>query len=212
MPPPIVRHRCLLYEGSPAVHLQGLASLFRVHLEENRRCLYLNTPQMVRDFSHYLERCGIDVDRETRRSALHLTSDLSHLRSGIFDSGRMLRTLEDSVQQSLEEGFSGLFATGDMTFEFGPQKDFSKLVEYELGLEDLFQKYPMLYGVCQYHRDMLEPDQAVSALQTHRAVYHNDTLPLLNPWYSPAAIPSRTKATVGGVNQMIAHLTHSVDP
>ncbi len=206
-----VRHRCLIYEGSPAVHLQGLASLFRRHLEENRRCLYLNTPEMVGEFSRSFARGGVDLGEQIRRGALILSSDQSHLQDGIFDSARMLRILEDSVQQALKDGFTGLFASGDMTFEFGPEKNFSKLIEYELGLDELFQKYPMLYGVCQYHRDTLEPDQAVSALQTHRAVYHNDTLPLLNPWYSPAPITPRARATAAGVSHMLAHLTPSAD-
>ena len=211
MLPVTPRHRCLIYEGSPSVHLQGLAALFKIHLEAGRRCLYLNTAQMVGEMSRILAAYGVDVAKESKRGALILSSDQTHLKAGVFDPERMLRILEDSVKQALEDGFKGLFASGDMTFEFGPERNFSKLVEYEVALEELFQKYPALYGICQYHRDTLEPDQALSALQTHRAVYHNDTLALLNPWYSPAPIKPRSIATAAGVNQMLTYLTPSPD-
>jgi len=46
--------------------------------------------------------------------------------------------LEAAVRQALSDGYRGLFATGDMTWEFGPDRDFKKLPEYELALQELF--------------------------------------------------------------------------
>ena len=34
-------------------------------------------------------------------------------------------------RRALDDGYSGLWATGDMSWEFGPAKDFSMLLEYE---------------------------------------------------------------------------------
>jgi hypothetical protein len=37
--------------------------------------------------------------------------------------------LEDALHQALHGGYRGLRATGDMSREFGPGRDFSKLLE-----------------------------------------------------------------------------------
>jgi hypothetical protein len=50
--------------------------------------------------------------------------------------------LEGALHQALNDGYQGLWATGDMSREFGPERDFSKLLDYEWRLEELFQKHP----------------------------------------------------------------------
>jgi MEDS: MEthanogen/methylotroph, DcmR Sensory domain len=62
----------------------------------------------------------------------------------------MLGMLSDSVHAALTDGYSGLWATGDMTWELGSRKNFEKLLEYEIGLEEMFRSYPALSGICQY--------------------------------------------------------------
>ena len=65
----------------------------------------------------------------------------------------MMHTLEDALGRALNEGYDGLWATGDMTWELGPERDFSRLLEYEWRLEEFFRKHPALGGICQYHAD-----------------------------------------------------------
>ena len=48
----------------------------------------------------------------------------------------MIATLTDALDQACSDGHDGLWACGDMTWEFGPNRDFSKLLEYEYRLED----------------------------------------------------------------------------
>jgi hypothetical protein len=52
----------------------------------------------------------------------------------------MLRTLEQTLDQALNDRYEGLWASGDMDWEFGPEKDFSKLLEYEWQLEEFLSK------------------------------------------------------------------------
>ena len=47
---PMPRHQCIIYEGSPAKYLPGVAQLIKHNLRENTRCLYLNSPPMVLDY------------------------------------------------------------------------------------------------------------------------------------------------------------------
>jgi hypothetical protein len=95
----------------------------------------------------------------------------------------MLGTLEDALDQALSDGYQGLWATGDMSWEFGPEKDFSKLLDYEWQLEEFLQKRPALSGICQYHVDTLPREVMRQCLLTHQSVFINETLSRLNPHY-----------------------------
>ena len=173
----------MIYDGSPAKHLPGLASLIAGKLKSNNRCLYLNTRPMVAGIRSYLAAAGVDVIGEMRKGSLVLSSEQDHLVDGHFDIGRMLALLVESLDRALDDGYSGLFAMGDMTWEFGPERDFEKLQEYERGLEEIFLSRPELQGICQYHTQTLPVHAAEEALGLHRACFINQTLCLMNPYY-----------------------------
>ena len=141
---------------------------------------------MVAGIASALAAVGVDVDYERQKGSLMLMSDQSHLKDGRFEPTIMLARLLGEIAGAQADGYVGLWASGDMTWEFGPERDFSKLIEYERGLEALFRAQPALSGVCQYHADML-PDEAVRhGLSMHPAVYVNETLSHLNPQYMAA--------------------------
>ena len=130
----------MIYEGSPAKYLPGLATTIGEKLAQNIRCLYLNAPAIVAGIRSYLFAAGVDVNCEVNRGALALSSDQAHLSEGRFDIDKMLAMLEKAISTALNDGHVGLWAAGDMTWEFGLEKNFAKLREYEIGLEELFQK------------------------------------------------------------------------
>lgn len=178
--------------------MAGLAALIVERLEENWRCLFLNSPPMVAGMRSYLAAAGLDVSEAVRKGELVLSSDQAHLVNGYFDPVLMLDLLKQTVREALRDGYQGLWATGDMTWELGNnRKNFSKLLEYEIGLEKLFQTLPALNGICQYHADTLPVDVVEKALYTHRAVYISQTLSLINPYHivpealaaGPAKVP-----------------------
>ena len=95
----------------------------------------------------------------------------------------MLSTLENAVGEAMNRGHKGLWASGDITWEFGGTNDFSKLLEYEWGLEELFRREPALCGICQYHTDTLPSEAVADALHAHEEIFINETLSRLNPSY-----------------------------
>ena len=97
---------------------------------------------MVTGMRAYLFAARIDVPDEEMKGSLALSSDTGYLMSGRFDIDRMLRMLDDALDQALNDGYQGLWASGDMGWEFGPERDFSKLLEYEWRLEEFFQERP----------------------------------------------------------------------
>ena len=183
------RHQCIIYEGSPSRHLPALAAALQQKLKENYRCLYLNSPVMVAGMRSYLAARDLDVSHHTSKGSLVLSSHQHHLFEGCFDVDTMMAALEDAFAGSIKEGYQGLWATGDMSWEFGPQKDFSKLLEYENRLEEFFQRHPTMGGICQYHADTLPRKALQQGLLTHPSTFINETLSRINPHYLHATNP-----------------------
>jgi hypothetical protein len=82
----------------------------------------------------------------------------------------MLHMLEDAVDQALNDGYKGLWASGDMTWELGPRPDVVNLLEYKWRLEQIFRRRPALSGVCQYHADTLPRNVLREGLVAHPSI------------------------------------------
>jgi hypothetical protein len=141
-----------------------------------------------------------------------LSSDPSASADADFDVDLMLHRLEDALDQALKDGYKGLLCTGDMTYEFGPRKDFAKLMEYEWRLEDLFRKRQELFGICQYHRDTLPHEAVRQGLLTHRGLFISETLSRVNPHYIPSGVSSDQVAGSSALDRMITILCQLQNP
>jgi signal transduction histidine kinase len=181
----VSRHKCLIYDGDPSEQLPVVVPLLLDALQENWRCLYLGSPPMVDMTASALSARGVDTREVTRRGALLLSSDRSHLEGGSFEPAKMIDGLCRLIDGAVNEGFRGLCATGDMRWELGDDDgSFDRLLEYEAELEKVFRDRP-LKGICQYHRDLV-PAQAVrDALLTHRSAWVGDVLNRDNLFYVP---------------------------
>jgi len=188
------RHQCLIYEGSPSQQLPALAGTIKKKLGEGHRCLYLNSRPMVAGLRSYLAAIGMDVENDVSENRLVLSSESMASADGGFDVDIMLGKLEDALDQALSDGYKGLWASGDMTWEFGAEKNFGKLMEYEYRLEELFCKRQELCGICQYHQDTLPRDVTRQALLVHRTIFINETLSRVNPNYVPSGLSYEPQA------------------
>lgn len=177
------RHRCLIYEGDPSEQLPVIVPLMKEALAEDRRCLYLGDPAMIVRLSRALDSAGVDTGTEAERGALVFSSDRGYLAKG-FDPGAMVEMLRGLARDCLRDGFSGLWASGDMRWELGEDANFDRLPEYEARLEKTFDELP-LAGVCQYHRHTVPPHALRAAFLAHRSVYVGQALHADNFHYLP---------------------------
>ena len=181
---PASRHQCLIYDGPPSRRLPAIASVIGEKLNQKRRCLYLNSPPMVAGIKSYLAADGIDVAHETEKGSLVLSSDQHHLVGDWhFDVDRMIEMLQRTLDQALADGYHGLWASGDMSWEFGPAKDLSRLLEYECRLEAFLREHPQMEGICQYHSDTLPREILRTGLLAHSQLFVNETLSMINPHF-----------------------------
>lgn len=181
------RHKCLIYEGHPSEQLPVVIPFLREGLQENWRCLYVGSPEMLRMIDSALLLVGINPAREIERGTLVLSSERTLADNGDFDPKLMVEGLSAMAEGAVRDGFTGLCATGDMVWELGALQNFDRLLEYEAHLEEAFRRLP-LRGICQYQRDLVPPEAVREALATHRSTYVGDVLDRDNLFYTPPEI------------------------
>jgi hypothetical protein len=170
--------------GSPAGHIPMIAAVIKARLEQNHRCLYINSERMVAGLRSDLVQIGVDVARETANNSLVFSSHLSHLSDDqTFDVDRMIATFEDALNQTLQDGYVGLWASGDVAWEFGPRGDFGQLLQYEMQLEDFVCTHEEISGICLYHASVLPPDAMQTGHEVHPSFCISETQSRLNPAY-----------------------------
>ena len=202
------RHQCIIYAGAPSLKLPTLVNVMHQMMTSGYRCLYMNSPAMVAGVRSSLAALGVDVALEIDQNRLVVSSE-PVFEGDDFNIEQMLQMLEDELDQALNDGFKGLWASGDMTWELGSEKNFEKLMEYEWKLEALFKKRKELHGICQYHYDTLPRQVMRDGLMMHRTVFINETLSRLNPHYINSKLPSEKMAASPLLDKMIAELCQS---
>jgi hypothetical protein len=182
-----------------------MAAILKKRLNENLRCLYLNSPEMLAKMRAHLAVLGVDVAHELAQSSLVLSSELEHLVDERFDIERMFDLLRKNVDQTLNDGHKGLFAVGDIEWEFTPKADFVELLEYEWRLAELLRELPALSGICQYHANVLSGEALRDAVACHDTFFVNDRLSRVNPKYVHAeSLATLTTADRSGLDDVIA--------
>ncbi len=200
------RHQCLIYSGSPEQQLPGLAAQTLKKLYEHHRCVHLNSPSMLAALQNQLAVLGVDVAQERAQGSLVLMPGQDHLVNGRFDADRMLKTLEEAIDGALNDGYRGLWASGDMSWEFGPHKDFKSLLEYEWRLEELFHRRATLSGICQYNTDALPREIMRDGLESHTSLFVNETLSMVNPYYVRRPLFAHGNLTITNLDSAIEDL------
>ena len=164
---------------------------------------------MVAGMKSSLAAKGVDVAEEISKGSLVLSAEQGHLVEGHFCVEGMIQTLEATLLQARKDGYKGLWATGDMTWEFGPLREFATILQYEWRLEEFFRTHPDLYGICQYHRDTLPAEVVHNGLLSHRSIFINETLSRINPFYVPPESFTEQTRNHGDWENMISNVCQS---
>lgn len=144
------QHICAVYD-TPEEQLAVAAAYLADGLQVNERCIYAtDSPSALDLFRSRVRELGVDAaDAERRKALVLLTTQQAHLPDGKFDCERMLRMLDDSVEEALNDGFSGLRTCGDMSWLIEEPPGSHQVVEYEALLNQFFRNVPGS-GMCQY--------------------------------------------------------------
>jgi PAS domain S-box-containing protein len=162
-------HLCCLYETDEE-HKSLLTPYMRFGLEKNEKVFYIvdsHTSQTVLD---YLRDDGVDVDPYIQSGQLTiLTVSESYMKGGIFDPDEMIKMLTEETKKAINEGYSALRVTGEMSWALKGLPGSERLIEYEAKLNEFFPHNNAL-AICQYDMRLFKPEILLNVLLTHPIV------------------------------------------
>ncbi|MGC4095695.1 MAG: MEDS domain-containing protein [Nitrospira sp.] len=178
-------HCCLLY-SSRQDQVEATVPFLALGLERNERCVYVGDDDSIGQIRSGLKGAGVSLESELQKKRLILSSGHDYLESGRFDTDKMLSFLQQSYDSALKDGFAALRATGDVSWEVGPEKDFSNIVYYET-LLDVFFLGKKMVGMCQYPKHKCPPE-VISGILTSHKIAALDQVICSNFHYVPAEV------------------------
>ena len=162
-------HSCYFYDDEKK-QMQTVVSFIAEGLRKNEQCLYVADEHTPDEILAALGAGGIRVQEECRRGALSVvTKQQSYLVNGSFHPRNMLLQVKTRLQEALQNGFSGLRGSGEMSWALDSQALQEEIVYYEYLVEDFFWKEkPPIMGLCQYNTKRFSEAILRQMSQIHR--------------------------------------------
>jgi len=174
-------HVGLLYHTREE-HQAALTEYVRGGLDRGERVLCIGTASDARQIRKYLRAAGFDPREAERRGQLRfLTPDEAYVREGAFDPQAMIALLRAETQDALEQGFTGLRVTGEMSWALRDLEGTKQLIEYEASLNSFFPGSACT-GLCQYDTRLFPPKPFLTSSAP-------------TPWSSQAPVSTKTLST-----------------
>jgi len=159
-------HLCCIYETEQE-HRALLTPFMRQGLDRGEKIVYIVDARSAEQILSYLREVGLDVKDYLNSGQLKvLLVDESYMLEGVFDPDGMIRLLEKETRRALDEGYSALRVTGEMSWALRGLPGSERLMEYESKLNMFFPGNKCL-AICQYDRRKFKPKVLLDVLTTH---------------------------------------------
>jgi PAS domain S-box-containing protein len=166
-------HLCLIYETREE-QFATIIPFVRIGLKRGEKCVYIADDNSAAAVLAAMRGHGLDVDAALGGGALSVISKKeAYLREGYFDPDLMIGFLRETIEAAMNEGFTALRATGEMTWALGAEIGAERLLEYEAKLNYFIPENGII-AICQYNRKRFNPEVIRDIIRTHPLVIHGD--------------------------------------
>jgi formate hydrogenlyase transcriptional activator len=159
-------HLCCIYETDDE-HRILITSFMKQGLLSGEKIIYVVDVRTAEDIIEYLRKEGVKVEHYINSGQLNILSvDESYMRGGVFDPDGMIALLKRETQRALDEGYSALRVTGEMSWALRGLPGSYRLIEYESKLNDFFPNSKCL-AICQYDKRRFDSGILLDIITTH---------------------------------------------
>jgi PAS domain S-box-containing protein len=159
-------HLCCIYKNDRE-HRALLTPFMRQGLDRGEKIIYVVDAHSAEQILSYLREDGLDVEDYLKNGQLNVLSvDESYMLEGVFDPDGMICLLEKETMRALDEGYSALRLTGEMSWTLRGLPGSERLMEYESKLNTFFSGNKCL-AICQYDKRRFESAILLEVLTTH---------------------------------------------
>jgi len=197
-------HLCCIY-STDEEHRAVLTPYLRAGLERNERVFYIVDARTRDTVINYLKTDGIDVDYYLDKGQFTiLTVADSYMKGGVFDPDAMIVLLRAETQKALDEGYSALRVTGEMSWALHGLPGSERLIEYENKLNTFFPGSRCL-AICQYDRRRFDATILLDILRTHPFAFIGANL-YDNFYYTPPEEALKPNQSLATLNRWIKNI------
>jgi len=174
-------HLCSLYEQEEE-QAALFTSFLRQGLNQGEKGVYIVDAHTAEEVTNHLRVNGLKAEPYLEKGQLRiLPAEATYVKEGVFDPDEMINTLRSETINALEEGYTALRVTGEMTWALRGLQGSERLIEYEAKLNEFFPGSKCL-ALCQYDRRRFKPELLLDVMVTHPIVAFGAEV-YTNPYY-----------------------------
>ena len=176
------RHVCAFFNSREEQN-RVLMPFLKEGFDRGEKIFRIMDPRLKDDYLAAYRAGGIDVESGRQNGQLEVRHwHDTYLQDGYFDGDRMIRLLEDGLQENREK-YKLTRAVGNMEWALEPAPGVTDIVEYETKLNYVLPRYPDPV-VCVYDLNKHSASVVMDILRTHPMVIVGGVLQE-NPLYVP---------------------------
>ncbi|MDI6740843.1 MAG: MEDS domain-containing protein [Candidatus Edwardsbacteria bacterium] len=175
---PAGTHMCLIYDDENE-RRKLIAKYLDAGLREREKVAYFVDTMPVDEVRDWLAGMGVKMPKEDQLTLA--SAEKTYCPNGKFVPDEMMDGLRVLHQGSLDEGYSGARASGEMTWALRGIPGSERLIEYENLLNIVFETSPIV-GLCQYDARRFSGALIFDILKVHpMMIVHGQVVK--NPYY-----------------------------
>jgi PAS domain-containing protein len=162
-------HLCSVYETSDEMLSQALPYL-KHGLLNDEQCIYVADEHTSDTIANALKQGGIDVDRAISHGRLKFWTRREYRQPGAFNLGIMRRFVEQTLEEAVANGYSGIRLAVEMTWTVNSGVSDDELVRWEDLINQISFPGSQVSFLCQYNARLLQRDLVSMAVHVHPVV------------------------------------------
>lgn len=158
------QHGCIFY-GNQVEQFDAVVPFIKEGLTNGKKCIYVFSVRSRQTVLEALQQANLPVKKylETKQLELYDREEY-YLQDGTFSPDNVVQKLQDMEEKALAEGYTGLYATGEVTWFFRSTIPISQLLDYETRLNYHLSKHDAVV-LCQYSKKHFTPSHMVNVVQ-----------------------------------------------
>ena len=176
-------HICQIYSDDDE-RIDSLLKFMLSGVQTGERTICFSENMDEETLEAYFSKHQISYDAYKQKHAIALSGVRDvYFQDNVFDPDRMLNTLTNYHQESLELGFPAARVIGDMAPEVQTISGGERLLEYESKVSMLLRERPVT-SVCQYDAREFDGATIMDVLKVHPQMIVRGTV-VHNPFFIP---------------------------
>lgn len=178
---PTGTHICLIYSEEEE-RRSIISGFIEKGINSGEKVIYMADGTTENEIWDWLKEKGIDIAREDIGDQLEVVdAEKTYCPKGKFCPSTMLETLRNTYDRAIDSGFSGVRASGEMTWALKGIPGSDRLIEYEALVNNLILTHPFS-PICQYDATRFDGATILNVLKVHPLMIVHGQI-VKNPYY-----------------------------